>query len=408
MAQTVSAGTVLSNGARFHSISRDYTETVSVVMFIKGGLFREDKATNGLGSLFARTWIKSGDLLEKVEYVGGRTGAALTNDYLEFSISVPTVYFESVIADLKKQIATPVFKKEIFDREKRLALQEFEAEKDDPSSLAYQLFMQATYKNHPYALKSEGESGAVEKLTLKDVESYYKNNFSGADMIVVMAGKYTAKQEEAIKQIFASVPKGKAIAISCNEAEIIKAEQSETTDSRIQQAKLFVAYPAPSASSPEYVYTKLLSDLLGGGMSSPYFTALRKEKGYAYSVGTMYPSLLCTSRFTGFIELQEENIGDAVTTMQRLNSSILKTTTKEDLEKSKNHIIGQVLAEAETNSRTAWYSAFFENLGLGFDYVPKYIDRLRATTLEDLKGIDGIFKKPHTIFIYRPAAGEAE
>ncbi|MDR2869858.1 MAG: insulinase family protein, partial [Deferribacteraceae bacterium] len=185
-------------------------------------------------------------------------------------------------------------------------------------------------------------------------------------------------------------------------AEILKTERTESTDARIQQAKLYLAYTAPGTADPDYLYGKIIVDILGGGMSSPYFTALRKERGFAYSVGMTYPSRLCASRMTGYIGLQEEHIAEAITVMQELNSTIAANISEEELEKAKNHMLGQILLEAETNSRTAFYAAFYENLGLGFDFMSTYVEQIRNVKKDELKTISKIFAKPHTIFVYKP------
>ncbi len=390
------------NGVRWKSIPRDYTQTVSLVVFIKGGVFRETAVNNGAGALFARTWLKSGRLMEKVEFVGGGLNAGLSSDYFEFTMAVASDNLDAVMTELKEQILSPSFSPAVFEREKDLTLRELEAEKDDPNSIAYQLFMEATYKKHPYSMKTEGTTKSVSGLTLKDINNYYDKHFYGADMIVVLAGNYTDKQMKLIQDIFKKVPKGSPLKIDCAGADIAKSERIEATDPRIQQAKLYLAYGAPAADSKDYIYSKILSDVLGGGMSSPYFTALRKEKGYAYAVSAMYPSRLCTSRMIGYIGLQIENADDAISTMQKINNSIGRTITDDELEKSKNHIIGQVLSEAETNSRTAWYAAFFENLGLGFDHTERYINMLKGVKKEDMAKVTEIFKKPYTIFIFKP------
>ncbi|MDR0453864.1 MAG: insulinase family protein [Deferribacteraceae bacterium] len=393
---------LFENGVRWKSISRDYTQTVSLVVFVKGGLFRETVKNNGVGALFARTWLKSGKLMEKVEFVGGMLNAGLSGDYFEFSIAVASDNLDFVLPELTEQILSPQFSQTVFEREKDITLREIEAAKDDPSSIAYQLFMEATYKKHPYSMKAEGTAKNVSSMTLKDIRAYYDKHFYASDMIVVLAGKYTETQMKRIQNIFRTVPKGKPLKIDCSGAGIVKNERIEATDPRIQQAKLYLSYSAPSADSKEYVYSKILSDLLGGGMSSPYFTALRKEKGYAYSVNVIYPSRLCASRLTGYAGLQIENADDAVATMRKINSSIADILTDGDLEKSKNHIIGQVLSEAETNNRRAWYAAFFENLGLGFDHMDRYISMLKAVKKENISEAAGIFKKPYTIFILKP------
>ena len=221
-------------------------------------------------------------------------------------------------------------------------------------------------------------------------------------MIAVLAGNYSESSHKAIQDILKAVPKGSPVKINCASAAIKKTERIESTDPRIQQAKLYVTYAAPSTADKEYVYNKILSDLLGGGMSSPYFTALRKERGYAYSVGVSYPSRLCSSRMTGYIGLQEENIDDAIQVMRELNSTVAANITEEELEKTKNHMIGQLLLEAETNSRTAFYAAFFENLGLGFDYMNSYVEQIRGVKKADLQKAAKIFDKPYTVFVFKP------
>ena len=393
---------LFENGVRWKSIPRDYTQTVSLVVFVKGGLFRETFKNNGVGALFARTWLKSGNLMEKVEFVGGAVHAGLSSDFFEFSLSVASDSLDAVLSELTEQFLSPRFSQTVFEREKDLLLRELEAEKDDPNSIAYRLFMEATYKKHPYSMRTEGAVRSITGIKFKDVKSYYSKNFYASDMIVSFVGNYTDEQEKRAREIFKRVKKGNSLRIDCSGADIVKSERLEAADPRIQQAKMFLAYGAPSAGSAEYVYSKVLSDFLGGGMSSPYFTELRKEKGYAYAVSVIFPSRLCSSRMIGYIGLQIENVDDAISVMQRINNSVADTITDAELEKSKNHIIGQLLSDLETNSRKAWYAAFFENLGLGFDHTDRYISMLRAVKKEDVAKVSEMFKKPRTIFIYKP------
>jgi predicted Zn-dependent peptidase len=333
--------------------------------------------------------------------VGGFVSVGLSSDYFEFSLSIPTEHLNSVLTELRSQILSVNINQEVFDREKDLTQRELEAEKDDPNALAYQGFMEATYPNHPYSLRSEGKSEIVEKLTLKDIQSYYEKNFVAADMIAVLAGNFSSDQEEQIQKIFMEVPIGEPVILPIGGDDIKSNSNTSEKDPRIQQAKLYLAYSAPAATSPDYIYAKILSEILGGGMSSPYFSALRKEKGYAYSVGVIYPSRLKASRFTGYIGLQEENADDAISTMQALNKSIFQNVTDVELEKTKNHILGQLLYEAETNGRRAWYAAFFENLELGFDHLEKYVEHIKQVKKEDLAKVAYIFDKPYTVFMYK-------
>jgi predicted Zn-dependent peptidase len=393
----------LANGVQFKSIKRDYTGTISLVIMVKGGLFRETAENSGIGSLFSDVWLKSGKLLDKAEFLGAAVGASVSNDYFEFSLSATVDSFDELLPEMKSQLLAPRLLRSVFNTEKEVALMELEAEKDDPNTLASQNFFAATYPNHPYALKTDGTTQSLEKLTITDLDNYYRQAFYGADMVAVLSGNFTAGQETAVKQVLASFRKGEPLKLDCAAADIKKTGVFTDEDNRIQQAKLYLAYKAPAANSKDYAAAKLLSELLGGGMSSKYFTALRKEKGYAYAVASMYPSRICDSRLIGYIGLAPENIDDAVETMRQLNKTVTDGLSESDMMKAKNHIIGGLLSDIETNARLAWYTAFFKNAGLEFNHINTYIEQLKSVKKTDLEKLLPLFDKPYTLYILKPS-----
>ncbi|GAB7140210.1 pitrilysin family protein [Deferribacterales bacterium RsTz2092] len=396
-------GEGFTNGVRFYSVQRSYTATTSIAVFIKGGIFRETAANSGIGALAMNVWAKGGKLLELLEGIGGHIDATSSlPDFHVILLSVPTDTLSSVLPEFKKQLLEPEITSKLFNKEKDLLLRAIEAMEDDPNSVAFDKFMETTYGSHPYALHPTTKS--VSKLKLGDVERHLKGILTGADMVVAVSGRYSVAQLNEMKAIFKQVPAGVKCNVSLDNASIVEVARREGTDSRIQQAKVFLAYTAPSASSEDYVYAKIISDLLGGGMSSPYFSTLRKNKGYAYSVGMMYPSRLADSRMIGHIGLQVENIEDAIKTMQQLNAGFADKLKASELAAAKNHIVGERIMDMEANARSAWFAAFYESLGLGFDYSDAYIKAVRAAKIADIKRVGkNIFGEKHTIFILSPS-----
>jgi predicted Zn-dependent peptidase len=395
-------GEVLENGAKWMTIERNHTETVALELFIRGGLFRETKADNGIGTLFAHVWLKSGPMLEEVEYLGGNVSAGASHDFFRIGFAIPTEYLDRIILAFEKQLLKPKFDPEIFKREKDLTLRSIEAEKDEPNIIAMQKFFEATYPDHPYALKSDGDIESVNKLLLKDIEDYYRKHINGADVAAVLAGKFTKEQSARLKKITADLPKGTPFKVLCQDAAIANDTRSEAFDTRIQQSKLFYAFTAPSTADKDYPAVKLLNELLGGGMSSMYFKALRKERGFAYEVSSVYPSRLCSSRLVGYIGLMPENEVEAVSVMRGIHANIAKTITDAEIERGKNMILGDILQETETNNRTAWYTAFFLNLGFGVNHLESYINEIKNIRRDDLERVSKIFNGPSTLFLYKP------
>lgn len=394
---------MLKNGVVLLTEKRSYTNTVAVSVFIKGGVFRENKENIGLGELFNAVWLKSNPILEKMEYYGGVINTSVTYDYGEINLAIISEFSNNIVDDFRNFILNPVFNEKVFQIEKNLQLNRIKSLRDNANSVASDGFNKATYGDFPYGYNMLGTTESVSKLTLSHIKSYYEEILNANDIILSIAGNYSDDFLDKLIDIFQHIPKWESkYKISCEGSEISKDIFVEEEYDRIKQAKLFLSYTAPSAASKDYLSIKLLSDILGGGMSSKYFNILRKEKGYAYAVGSYYSSKLCNSRFVAYIGLQYENVKDAMETIENINKNLGSYITEDDVVANKNYILGKVLSEAQTNSKVAWYNAFFYNLGLGEGYLNKYIEGIKALSLDDVLKASEIFNKPKAVYVLKP------
>ncbi|MCA1933557.1 MAG: insulinase family protein [Calditerrivibrio sp.] len=395
---------MLKNGVSLITEKRDYTKTLSITVMIKGGMFRESSMNYGIGDLFASVWLKSNNILKNIEFLGGSVGASSSYDYTEVGVSIISEFADRMLVDLDRFFNNPEFSQKVFDVEKNIQLNRIKNLKDNANSVAAKGFNMATYGDFVYSQETMGTKETVSSLTLDDIKRYYSDIMKGEDFIVSIAGNYNDSILKEIVKIFEKIPAGKShFNLDC-EKSIIKDDKYVLEDyDRIKQAKLYIAYTAPSAGSRDYLAIKLLSDILGGGMSSKYFNILRKEKGYAYSVGSYYPSRICNSRFVAYIGLQYSNVKDAIETIDGINKNIKNYITEDDIKYNKNYILGKILSEAQTNSKISWYNAFFTNLGLGAGYLSKYIEGIKGLSMDDLVRVSEIFHNPKTIYVLKPS-----
>ncbi len=394
---------MLKNGVVLLTEKRNYTNTVAVSVFIRGGVFRENKDNIGVGELFNSVWLKSNPILERMEFYGGVINTSVTYDYGEINLAIITEFSNHILEDFKNFILNPVFNEKVFQIEKNIQLNRIKSIRDNANAVASDGFNKATYGDFAYSFNMLGTTASVSKLTMDDIKRYYNDMLNANDIILSVAGNYSDEFLAKLMEIFEMIPqKERKYKISCEGSEIPKDIFVEEEYDRIKQAKLFLSYTAPSAASKDYLAIKLLSDVLGGGMSSKYFNILRKEKGYAYAVGSYYSSKLCNSRYVAYIGLQYENVKDAMETMEKVNKNVKDYITEEDITANKNYILGKVLSEAQTNSKVAWYNAFFYNLGLGVDYLYKYIEGIKSISFDDILRASEIFNKPKAVYILKP------
>lgn len=393
---------VFKNGIKYTELSRDFTNTVSVNILTEGGLVTENEKNSGIGSLTAIVWIKSNKILETTEFYGASINAKLTPYSFDIILSSPTDVADKLLKDFEKFLLKPKFSKDIFEKEKEIYIQGLLASQDNPNHIASENYNKLSYQGTPYAKSIYGTIETVKNITLKDIEEYYKNNMQGNRMYVSVAGNYSKDFQNKLEKIISKIPAGSSFVNDCKNTEITEDRRKEDTDSRIKQAKLFVAYTAPEASSKDYPALKVLTELLGGRMSSRYFVEIRKNSGYAYSVYSAYPSRKCKSRFITSIGLDYKNVDEALKKLDSINKNLHKTLTDDEFEKSKNAMLGSVLMESQTNKSISWYRGFFMLMGLGADYYEKYFETLQNIKKDDLIRVSKILQDKKVVYILKP------
>lgn len=390
------------SGATLVTKKRDFTKTVTIQLMVKGGLFAENKENNGIGTLFSRVWVKSNKILETIEFYGGNISAKVSPFALEVRLSVPTSELDKVYSDFEQFLVNPEFKKDIFEREKQQHIDELKTSLDNPNLIAQNGFMALAFEGMPYAMPLEGEEKSVENIKYEDIASYYKNNMKSSYIVAVIAGNFQDDLEGKVKATLSKLEKGSPFTYNCENSFIMEDKYKEVVDTRIQQAKVYIGYNAPDAKSEDYAALKVLTDILGGGMSSRYFTEIRKNSSYAYAVGAGYPSRFCSSRFFVSMGLDYSNVDSAIKKIEEINLNLDKTITEQEIDKAKKSILGSTLMETQSNGSLAWNMAFFETVGLGANYYEKYVDILKNIKKEDLLKAAEIFKGKKAVYILKP------
>jgi predicted Zn-dependent peptidase len=156
-------------------------------------------------------------------------------------------------------------------------------------------------------------------------------------------------------------------------------------DRPAQQAQILVGYLGPGLSDPLYPAVRVLAAALGGGMAGRLFAELRDRQGLAYSTAVLAPYR------TGPIFIVAY-IGTAPASATAAEAGVLRELERvraapvdgEELARAKAYVRGQLAMDRRTNARLAWYLAFFETIGAGWDFPERYARALDAVTAQDV------------------------
>jgi predicted Zn-dependent peptidase len=171
-----------------------------------------------------------------------------------------------------------------------------------------------------------------------------------------------------------------------------------------EQAHVVVGWLAPPVSHPDFGPLRVLDALLGGGMSSRLFNALREREGLAYAVGSYYPSRRAASRLVA-------QIGTAPANAPRAEQGILAEAERlreepvpgEELDRAKAQLTGGFELDLRTNARQALYRGLFESLGVGHGFVSSYRGLVEAVTPADVQRAARRYLVDHAVAVVGPA-----
>jgi zinc protease len=115
----------------------------------------------------------------------------------------------------------------------RLSLRE-----NNDEELGKEVLYSLLYKGHPYEHLSIGGLSAIDKMTVADLQAFYKTHFNQANLTIGIAGKYPAGFVERMKKDFSALPLGKPSTVKLPPPAAI----AETRLTIVQKKTRSVAY----------------------------------------------------------------------------------------------------------------------------------------------------------------------
>ena len=383
----------LANGLTVIVTPNLAADIVSAHLFIKAGQAQETPETAGLFTLLADTLIKgtahktSMQIAEAVESVGASFSSDVAADYSQISLKTVSADFESVLALAAEVIREPSFIESEVELEKRLIIQGIRSLKEQPFSVAYNRLRETLYAKHPYGLSHEQSEQVIAKLTRQDLLDTCEKYFRPDNIVISIAGRISSEQaNRLVENLFGDWQKPTSPLPETTFPQLLGAAKQTVTVQNTNQAFVVVGHIAGSVSHLDYPALKLASTYLGNGLSSRLFVELREKRGLAYDVSAFYPTRLEPAAFVAYIGTAPQNVQIALEGLQR-EIERLRTTplTSEELQISKNKILGQYALSKQTNSQIAQTVGWYEVLGLGIEFDQGFQEAIAATTLSDIQ-----------------------
>ncbi len=403
--------TILPNGLTLLTKPLKSSSTVAIKIFVKGGQGVESlpgTATLVSSVMMQGTRSRSAEQISKeLESKGMNLSLSTDDDYIEITGTAIQEDLGELFMMMQDVLTQPVFNEAEISKKKEQLRQSLAANRDNPSSLAFENLSLGLYPNHPYGNEGKRVEDSLDKISRQDLLDYYNLYFAPQNMVVSVVGNF---DPETLKNYLSALypacnacgPTALAVppvsALSKNATTVVEKPQL----SAVWMAEGWLA--PPIREMKEYAALKVLNSLVGSGMSSRLFVDLREKQGLAYVVGSMYPTREQASRFVIYIGTDPKNNNKVQAGFQQEIERLKKEPVPvEELSAAKSKLIGGFALAHDTNINQAFYMGLYETLGAGFAFDASYPQLIQQVTPADVQQVaQKIFASPHVLSLVKP------
>lgn len=388
----------LDNGLRAVLVEDHFAPVVAIQAFVRASAFDETADKAGLRHLTLRMLLRgtreaTGDALAmRLTALGGRVEATAYEDCLLLSLQGSSDSARQLLAMAADLLRQPRFDEREFEKVRGDALQQVRTQNETVQPWLLQavrerLFRDSTPKPVGYGLPTMGAEQSLRSLSIADVRLFYRGFFTPDNVFLTISGDFAANDVKAdIGNDFGSwtgrreaqteappfaFPDKNPLAINQRPAEV---------------AWVSIAFALPGIDNPDYCTLRVISSILGEGVGSRLFRAMRNERGLAYQAATQYLSLAKAGLLVAYIQTDAMAVEEAKNAvLSELYALREEPVSTDELERAKSYAVGQFAMLHQRNADRAFHLGMFECLGTGWGFDQRFPSLIRAVTAEEVQ-----------------------
>ncbi|MDP4000905.1 MAG: pitrilysin family protein [bacterium] len=355
---------VYPNGLTLLTVPIESAASVTMSVFVKAGSRYEEAKLNGISHYLEHVHFKgtkkyptTKKLSEAVDAIGGEFNANTGKEHTQYYIQAAHQHLPIVFDVLTELIKNPLFDEKELEREKGVIIEEINMYKDNPQIHVEALFEETLWPKTPLGRDIAGTAEVVRSITRKNVINYRTKWYQPSNTIIAVAGKFD--QEKLEKYVQRSWAKSKNKKIGSIKPVVEKQFQPRLSiqNKVTEQAHMIVGFKSYKYKDKNNYPLRVLSAILGGGLSSRMFIQIRERKGLAYYVATSVENYLDTGTFFVRSGLK---ISSAPKALDMILAELRKVRdrgiTRAELKKAKEQIKGRMsLGLENAHEKLDWY-----------------------------------------------------
>lgn len=392
--------TELENGLLVVTERMERVRSVSFGVFLRGGSRHESDRRHGLThfiehALFKGTKSRSAaQIAAESDTLGGNLDAFTGREIVGFYNKVLDDHLPRAFELIADLLTAPVFAAAELKKERNVILEEIKMVEDTPDDFIFDIFCENFYPEHALGRPILGTPKSLSSFKPAVVRSYYEQLYAPQNLVIAAAGNLEHSHLlDLARTYFGSLKPGQPSLLSTTPVAASPIILRHKRD--LEQSHLVIGSPCSSAVSEDRYTTTILSVILGGGMSSRLFQAIREDRGLVYTIFASTTPFNDCGYLSIYAAASTEQLSQTIAaTMGELRRMKDELVAADELERNKEQLKASLMLNLEsTSSRMS--SLAQQEMTLGCFVPPEeIISKVEAVTAEDLRAAaNRIFKQ---------------
>ncbi|OGE26789.1 hypothetical protein A3C26_03290 [Candidatus Daviesbacteria bacterium RIFCSPHIGHO2_02_FULL_39_12] len=377
----------LKNGLTLITIDLPRLESVTTLVAVGAGSRYETRKINGISHFLEHMFFKGSkkypsaeQIATLVDGVGAINNASTSKEFTHYWIKSSGKHVELSLDILSSMIRESLLSEEEIEREKGVIVEELRMYKDLPQRYVWDLYEMLQFGDQPLGWDIGGDEKTVNSILQQNLFSYMDSLYSPENLALVLAGKLPKNLHALAEKYFSNLPKRSKFPFK----SYIKGKQLKPRIGlyykKTDQANIVLGMEGYNRYDKKRFAARVLSTILGEGMSSRLFLQVRERRGLAYHISADAGFFIDAGMLTVDAGIKLEKIEEGLKVIKdELQRIAFEKVTPEELKKAKEMIRGRLAIRAESTNFLAEY--------FGVNFV---LDRKIETFDEFMRQIDEV------------------
>lgn len=383
--------TKLDSGLHVITYNMPQLKSVAMNLITRVGSRFETVEENGISHFLEHMAFKGTNrrtakqIAEEFDAIGGQFNAYTSKEHTVYYSKVLSENTETAMDILADIIQDSLFAEADVKKEYDVICQEIAQTNDDPDSLAYEKLYHVAYGDQPFGRSILGTPESISKFDAKDFKKYIDDHYYNDNLFLSLAGDL---EHDKIVKMADKLFNHKSGKKQPHQPAKYTSGSSIIEKQNLEQSTIIMAYESTAhLPKKDFYHAKMLSLILGGGMSSRLFQRIREQMGLCYSTYAYNGSYSDTGLFSMAAGTTHENLAQVAKLLLEEKDKICSDVKEEELARTKAQIKASlVMAEEKSAYKSEEIGKSIAIFG-EYESPEKTLRHIEATTIEDIKNI---------------------